>query len=534
VGQLFVKEHFPPDARGRVRSIIESIREALGADITAASWMSDVTRREALAKLQAITVKIGHPDRWRDYSGLLIDRGQAYENAQRARQFEVRRQMAKLGAPTDRTEWDSLPQQLDGYSTRVLNEIAFTAGLLQRPFFDPEADPPLQYGALGAVAGHELIHLFDDEGRKFDGRGAMRDWWTPEDARHYGELAQCFVDEYGREISVDDLRINGQLTLGENLADNGGLRLAYRASAPANEGDLIDGFTPAQRFFLAWAQIRAYSDRAYGALIATGSAYLAGFVAVGWTVPGETATLLALTGVALAGFVCLELRPDVRAEGDGATLLSPTEWIAELRLLEVPVRVSSAQFYADPAAATPEGDAIVVWRDTHPSADVRVRLVMALARAAGLGGMVGGQILDLAAEGRFPGVAKPKSLGDVETLQAMKTGALIRFGAVAGAILGEANDGETHALERYGAAVGQAFQIADDLLDIEGDTATVGKQTGKDAAAGKATIVGVLGVPKSKERLKSLVEEASSALGVFGDRADVLKMAARFVAERQT
>jgi endothelin-converting enzyme/putative endopeptidase len=256
VGQLFVKEHFPLDARGRVQSIIESIRGALGGDIAAASWMSDVTRREALGKLKAITVKIGHPDRWRDYSGLLLDRAQAYENAQRARRFEVRRQMAKLGAPTDRAEWDSLPQQLDGYSTKVLNEIAFTAGILQRPFFDPGADPPLQYGALGAVAGHELIHLFDDEGRKFDGRGAMRDWWTPEDARRYGELAQCFVGEYGREISVDDLRINGQLTLGENLADNGGLRLAYRASAPGIDGTLIDGFTPAQRFFLAWAQIR--------------------------------------------------------------------------------------------------------------------------------------------------------------------------------------------------------------------------------------------------------------------------------------
>ncbi len=256
VGQLFVKEHFPPDARARVQSIIESIRGALGADIAAASWMSDLTRGEALVKLRAITVKIGHPDRWRDYSGLRIDRARAYENAQRARQFEFQRQMAKLGAPTDRAEWDSLPQQLDGYSTKVLNEIAFTAGILQRPFFNPTADPPLQYGALGAVAGHELIHLFDDEGRKFDARGAMREWWTPEDARRYSELAQCFVDEYGREISVGDLRINGRLTLGENLADNGGLRLAYRASAPGNEGDLIDGFTPAQRFFLAWAQIR--------------------------------------------------------------------------------------------------------------------------------------------------------------------------------------------------------------------------------------------------------------------------------------
>jgi farnesyl diphosphate synthase len=195
----------------------------------------------------------------------------------------------------------------------------------------------------------------------------------------------------------------------------------------------------------------------------------------------------------------------------------------------------------DDATAILAGDSLLTYAfdllsrpETHPSADVRIRLVMALARASGLGGMVGGQILDLAAEGRFADLPRPHTLAEVETLQAMKTGALIRFGAVAGAILGEADDERHRALERYGAAVGQAFQIADDLLDIEGDTATVGKQTGKDAAAGKATIVGVLGIAQSKERLKALVAEANAALAVFGDKAEVLKMAARFVAERQT
>ena len=189
----------------------------------------------------------------------------------------------------------------------------------------------------------------------------------------------------------------------------------------------------------------------------------------------------------------------------------------------------------DDATAILAGDSLLTYAfdilsraETHPSADVRVKLVMALARASGLGGMVGGQILDLAAEGRFPDVPRPQSLAEVETLQAMKTGALIRFGCAAGAILGEASDERYRALDRYGAAVGQAFQIADDLLDVEGDTATVGKQTGK------ATIVGVLGIAKSKERLKALVAEASEALAVFGERAEVLKMAARFVAERQT
>ena len=195
----------------------------------------------------------------------------------------------------------------------------------------------------------------------------------------------------------------------------------------------------------------------------------------------------------------------------------------------------------DDATAILAGDSLLTYAfdllarpETHPSADVRIRLVLALARAAGLGGMVGGQILDLAAEGRFPDVPRPHKLDEVETLQAMKTGALIRFGCVAGAILGEADDKQYAALERYGAAIGQAFQIADDLLDIEGDAATVGKQTGKDAAAGKASIVGVLGIAKSKERLKALVEEASAALAVFGDKAEVLKAAARFVAERRT
>jgi farnesyl diphosphate synthase len=195
----------------------------------------------------------------------------------------------------------------------------------------------------------------------------------------------------------------------------------------------------------------------------------------------------------------------------------------------------------DDATAILAGDSLLTYAfdllsrpETHPSAEVRIRLVMALARASGLGGMVGGQILDLAAEGRFDDAPRPQDRTEVETLQAMKTGALIRFAAIAGAILGQADAAQLKALERYGAAVGQAFQIADDLLDIEGDTATVGKQTGKDAAAGKATIVGVLGIAKSKERLRTLVDEASSALAPFGERADLLEMAARFVAERQT
>jgi farnesyl diphosphate synthase len=194
----------------------------------------------------------------------------------------------------------------------------------------------------------------------------------------------------------------------------------------------------------------------------------------------------------------------------------------------------------DDATAILAGDGLLTYAfdilsrpETHPSAEVRINLVTALARAAGLGGMVGGQILDLAAEGRFPDVAKPQSLGEVETLQAMKTGALIRFGCVAGAILGQASGDQLKALDRYGAALGQAFQIADDLLDVEGDAATVGKQTGKDAAAGKATLVGVLGPVSAKGRLAGLVAEAEAALAPFGPAASALKEAAHFVAERR-
>jgi len=256
VGQLFVREHFSAERRAQVLEIVESVRAALRENIANSSWMSQPTRLDALRKVDAVVVKIGHPDRWRNYSGLVIDRVDAFGNARRARMFETRRQLSKLGNPPDRLEWDTPPQTLDGYSTKVLNEIAFTAGILQRPFFDSAADRPLQFGALGAVAGHELIHLFDDQGRKYDADGRMHDWWAPDDARRYTELAQCFVSEYGRETAVDDLRLNGQLTLGENLADNGGLRLAYRAARLSKDSPPIDGFTQAQRFFLAWAQIR--------------------------------------------------------------------------------------------------------------------------------------------------------------------------------------------------------------------------------------------------------------------------------------
>jgi endothelin-converting enzyme/putative endopeptidase len=256
IGRMFVREHFSEDARARVLAIIQSVRSTLREDIENAPWMSPATRREALIKVDSVAVKVGHPDHWRDYSELAIDRADAYGNDRRARLFEIRRQLSKLGKPTDRSEWGSLPQTLDGFATRSLNQVAFTAGLLQRPFFDPSADAPMHFGALGGVAGHELIHHFDDQGRKFDARGGLRDWWTPVDARRYSELAQCFVDEYSRAVAVDDLHLNGQLTLGENLADNGGLRLAYRAAQLQPDAPKIDGFSAAQRFFLAWAQIR--------------------------------------------------------------------------------------------------------------------------------------------------------------------------------------------------------------------------------------------------------------------------------------
>jgi putative endopeptidase len=220
--------------------------------------MSEATRQQAVKKLDAIVNKIGYPDRWRDYSALAIDpQLSAIENLRRAQEFEQRRQLAKIGKPVDRTEWLMSPPTVNAYYNPPFNEIVFPAGILQPPRFDPLADDAANYGAIGMVIGHELTHGFDDEGRQYDAEGNLKEWWTPEDAQRFQALADRVVAQYDAYPAVDTLKVNGKLTLGENIADLGGLTIAYHAwkrSLKGKPAPVIDGFTGEQRFFLAHAQ----------------------------------------------------------------------------------------------------------------------------------------------------------------------------------------------------------------------------------------------------------------------------------------
>jgi endothelin-converting enzyme/putative endopeptidase len=257
IGKVFVTQQFPASQKERVLAQIHAIQAALREDMATLPWMSDATRQQALSKLDAHRIKVGYPDHGRDYGRLEVRSGDAIGNLIRANRFEFARQVAKLGKPVDRDEWFSLPQDVDGYQSDGLVEIVFTAGILQPPFFDSAMDDAVNFGAIGRSMGHELTHAFDDNGRKFDAHGNLRDWWTPEDAARFQERAQCVVDEYSRFVVVDDKKLNGKLTLGENLADNGGTRLAYSALEKLLEHKPrtpIDGMTPEQRFFLAFAR----------------------------------------------------------------------------------------------------------------------------------------------------------------------------------------------------------------------------------------------------------------------------------------
>ena len=258
LGQAFVKEAFGPQAKADTLTMVHELEGALEADIKALSWMTDATRREALVKLQAISDKIGYPDRWRDYSALTIARGDALGNSQRSNAFEFHRQMKKIGQPVDKSEWGMTPPTVNAYYNPLENNINFPAGILQSPYYSAKADAAVNFGGAGAVIGHELTHGFDDQGRQFDARGNLKDWWTPADAKAFEDRAQCFVDEYGGYTAVDDVKLNGKLTLGENTADNGGLRIAlmaYLTRTAAQPAATLDGFTPEQRLFLAWGQV---------------------------------------------------------------------------------------------------------------------------------------------------------------------------------------------------------------------------------------------------------------------------------------
>ena len=229
IGQVYVAQEFPAANKQATLQMVQDIEAAMNQDIDTLDWMSPATKVKAKAKLQAVADKIGYPDHWRDYSKLNIVRDDAYGNTMRATEFEGRRQLAKIGKPVDRGEWGMTPATVNAYYNPSMNDINFPAGILQPPFYDSHATDAENYGHGGAIVGHELTHGFDDEGRQFDGSGNLEDWWTAEDGKKFDQKADCEVKEYSSFVAVDDVKVNGKLTLGENTADNGGLRLAYIA-----------------------------------------------------------------------------------------------------------------------------------------------------------------------------------------------------------------------------------------------------------------------------------------------------------------
>jgi putative endopeptidase len=257
LGQLYVAEAFPPEAKAKAMEMIDNIRAGLADRLRTLEWMGPETRERALAKLATFDPKIGYPDRWRDYSALETERGDYFGNVRRAAAFEARRQFARVGQPVDRGEWSMTPQTVNAYYNPLRNEIVFPAGIMQPPFFDPSADDAVNYGAMGAIIGHEIMHGFDDQGSQFDAQGNFADWWTAEDKAEFARRSQVLVEQYGAYVAVDSLRVNGQLTLGENIGDLGGLIVAFAGLQRAlgtGPRSPIDGFTPEQRFFLAFAQ----------------------------------------------------------------------------------------------------------------------------------------------------------------------------------------------------------------------------------------------------------------------------------------
>ncbi len=261
VGEVYVKQNFSSESKARTVQMVHDIEAAMDKNIDTLDWMSPETKVKAKAKLQLVADKIGYPDHFRDYSKLNIVRGDALGNEVRATKFENHRQLDKIGKPVDRGEWLMTPATVDAYYNPSMNDINFPAGILQSPLYDASADDAENYGHVGAIVGHELTHGFDDQGRLFDGNGNLVDWWTPEDGKKFDEKTDCEVKEYGSFTAVDDVKINGKLTLGENTADNGGLRLAYLAFLADSQRKGLDvhakqkdGYTPIQEFFVSYGQ----------------------------------------------------------------------------------------------------------------------------------------------------------------------------------------------------------------------------------------------------------------------------------------
>jgi putative endopeptidase len=260
LGQVYAEKEFPPSSKAATLQMVHDIENAMDQDLDTLDWMSAETKVRAKAKLHAVADKIGYPDHWRDYSTLIVKRDDAYGNAERGVVFENKRQIEKIGKPVDRGEFGMSPPTVNAYYNPSMNDINFPAGILQTPFYNPKATDAENYGHIGGIVGHELTHGFDDEGRQFDGNGNLSDWWTAEDAKKFEEKADCTVKEYDSFVPVDDVHVNGKLTLGENTADNGGLRLAFiafLADAKRKNIDLTqkqNGYTPIQQFFLGHGQ----------------------------------------------------------------------------------------------------------------------------------------------------------------------------------------------------------------------------------------------------------------------------------------
>ncbi|HLI83732.1 MAG TPA: M13 family metallopeptidase [Bryobacteraceae bacterium] len=257
LGRKYVQTAFGAEAKARITELVEALEKALERDIRTLDWMTPATKTAAIAKLHAITNNVGYPKKWRDYGKVAVARDDFYGNARRATEAAYERRLARIGKPTDKSEWNMTAPTVNAFYSPLYNSINFPAGILQPPFFDPKRDVAVNFGAIGAVIGHEMTHGFDDQGRKFDASGNLRDWWSPQDEKEFEKRAACVANEYSGFTAVDDVHLNGRLTLGENTADNGGVRIALMALMDTLNGkqERLDGFTPEQRFFLAYAQI---------------------------------------------------------------------------------------------------------------------------------------------------------------------------------------------------------------------------------------------------------------------------------------
>lgn len=265
VGQMYVDKYFPKEAKARMLNLVENLKAALKTRIEENTWMTDETKVAALEKLSTFHVKIGYPDKWRDYSGLKIENDSYYANIMRSNRFETAYQLSKINKPVDKNEWLMSPQTVNAYYNPTTNEICFPAGILQPPFFDMNADDAANYGAIGVVIGHEMTHGFDDHGSQYDKDGNLKNWWKEEDAEHFAQRTQVLVDHFNAIEVLPGIHADGKFTLGENIADNGGLQVAFLAMSNAIANgeikDMLDGFTPQQRFFLAYANVWASNIR---------------------------------------------------------------------------------------------------------------------------------------------------------------------------------------------------------------------------------------------------------------------------------